>query len=185
VLGRVGLAYVDGHVDVYDNRTSPTGEAADMPVAALLGRGWPDLLAAMGAMPVIDGRDMVLMGARDQEEAADIGDLPDRLGLTVLGPDAIKAAPADVGRVARGRFAAAATPYWLHLDVDVLDEAAFPATDYLMPGGIDLPQLAELLLPLGQDPLLIGASVGCYNPQKDPDLRCGAALADVLAGALG
>ena len=84
VLGRVGLAYVDGHVDVYDNRTSPTGEAADMPVAALLGRGWPDLLAAMGATPVIDGRDMVLMGARDQEEAADIGDLPDQLGLTMM-----------------------------------------------------------------------------------------------------
>jgi arginase len=87
--------------------------------------------------------------------------------------------------VARGRFASAATPYWLHLDVDVLDEAAFPATDYLMPGGIDLPQLAELLLPLGEDPLLIGASVGCYNPQKDPDRRCGTALAGVLASALG
>ena len=185
VLGRVGLAYVDGHVDVYDNRTSPTGEAADMPVAALLGRGWPHLLAAMGTMPVIDGQDMVLMGARDEEEAADIGDLPDRLGLTVYGPDAIQAGPADLGQVARDRFASAATPYWVHLDVDVLDEAAFPATDYLMPRGIDLPQLAQLLRPLGQDPLLIGASVGCYNPQKDPDGRCGAALADVLAGALG
>ena len=185
VLGRVGLAYVDGHVDVYDNRTSPTGEAADMPVAALLGRGWPDLLAAMGAMPVIDGRDMVLMGARDEQEAADVGDLPDRLGLTVFGPGAIKADPAGVGRAARERFASAATPYWLHLDVDVLDEAAFPATDYLMPGGIDLPQLAELLRPLAQDPRLIGASVGCYNPQKDPGRRCGVALADVLAGALG
>jgi arginase len=185
VVGRVGLAYVDGHVDMYDNRTSPTGEAADMPVAALLGRGWPDLLAAMGAMPVIDGRDMVLMGARDEEEAADIGDLPDQLGLTVYGPDAIKASPADLGQVARDRFASVATPYWLHLDVDVLDEAAFPATDYLMPGGIDLPQLAKLLRPMGQDPHLIGASVGCYNPQKDPDRRCGAALADVLVGALG
>ncbi len=185
VLGRVGLAYVDGHVDLYDNRTSPTGEAADMPVAALLGRGWPDLLAAMGAMPVIDGRDMVLMGARDEEEAADVGDLPDRLGLTVYGPDAIKAGPADLGELARDRFASAAAPYWLHLDVDVLDEAEFPATDYLMPGGINLPQLAGLLRPLGQDPLLAGASVGCYNPQKDPGGRCGAALADVLVEALG
>ncbi len=67
----------------------------------------------------------------------------------------------------------------------MLDETAFPATDYLMPGGIDVSQLAELLLPLGKDPRLIGASVGCYNPQKDPDYRCGAALAGVLAGALG
>jgi arginase len=184
-IGRIGLAYVDGHVDVYDNRTSPTGEAADMPVAALLGRGWPDLLATMGTMPVLGGHDIVIMGARDREEAADVGDLPDRLGLTVHGPDVIKTGPADVGQAARDRFASAGTPYWLHLDVDVLDEGVFPATDYLMPGGLDLAELADLMRPLGQDSALIGASVGCYNPQKDPGARCGMALADVLADVLG
>ena len=41
----------------------------------------------------------------------------------------------------------------MHLDVDVLDEKAFPATDYLMPGGIEMAQLADLLRPLGQDAL--------------------------------
>jgi arginase len=184
-LGRIGLAYIDGHVDLYDNRTSPTGEAADMPVAALLGRGWPDLLATMGTVPVLSSADIVIMGARDQEEAADIGDLPERLGLTVHGPEAVKASPASVGQAALDRFASAGIPYWLHLDVDVLDEDVFPATDYLMPGGLDLGQLAGLMRPLGHDPALIGASVGCYNPQKDQDRRCGSALAEVLADALG
>jgi arginase len=184
-LGQVGLAYVDGHVDLYDNRTSPTGEAADMPVAALLGRGWPGLLAAMGKTPVLRGQDIVIMGARDREEAADVGDLPDRLGLTVHGPETIKSDPAQIALAARDRFAAAGIPYWLHLDVDVLDEAVFPATDYLMPGGLDLAELAELMRPLGQDPALIGASVGCYNPQKDPERRCGTALANLLAETLG
>ena len=185
VLGRIGLAYVDGHVDVYDNRTSPTGEAADMPLAALLGFGWPDLLALMGAMPVVAGDDIVVLGARDQSEAADIGDLPERLGLTVYGPDRIAAGPAEFGTAARYRFAAAGAPYWLHLDVDVLDEDQFPATDYLMPDGISLGQLTELMRPLGADDRLIGASVGCYNPEKDPDGRYGTALVGVLGDALG
>ncbi len=185
VLGRIGLAYVDGHLDLYDNCTSPTGEAADMPVAALLGRGWPGLLATMGPMPVLGGHDIVIMGARDQEEADDIGDLPERLGLTLHGPDVIKTGPAGLGRATRDRFASAGSPYWLHLDVDVLDEGVFPATDYLMPGGLDLAELADVMQPLGQDLMLIGASVGCYNPQKDQDRRCGIALADVLADALG
>ena len=184
-LGRIGLAYIDGHVDLYDNRTSPTGEAADMPVAALLGRGWPDLLATMGTVPVLNSEDIVIMGARDREEAADIGDLPDRLGLTVHGPEVVKASPVSVGQAARDRFASAGIPYWLHLDVDVLDEDVFPATDYLMPDGLDLGQLARLMQPLGRDPALIGASVGCYNPQKDQDRQCGTALAEVLADALG
>jgi arginase len=185
VLGRVGLAYADGHVDVYDHRTSPTGEAADMPVAGLLGLGWPGLVATMGAMPVIAGEDIVVLGARDEVEAADIGDLPERLGLTVHGPEHIVADPGALGRATRDRFATSAIPYWLHLDLDVLDEAAFPATDYLMPGGIDLPQLADLLRPLGHDPALVGVSIGCYNPEKDPDGAYGAALADLLVDVLG
>ena len=94
----LGLAYADGHVDVYDHRTSPTGEAADMPVAGLLGMGWPELIATMGAMPVVDGGDIVVLGARDEEEAADIGDLPERLGITVYGPRDITPTLACWGR---------------------------------------------------------------------------------------
>ena len=185
VVGRFGVAYADGHVDVYDHLTSPTGEAADMPVGALLGLGWPDLLATMGASPVLSGADVVILGARDQGEAADIGDLPERLGLTVHGPSDISRDAAALGESTRDRFSATATPYWLHLDLDVLDEAAFPATDYLMPGGIDIEQLADLLRPLGRADALIGVSVGCYNPDKDPDGSCGSALADLLVDVLG
>lgn len=184
VLGRVGLAYADGHVDVYDHRTSPTGEAADMPVAGLLGIGWPELLTTMGAMPVIAGEDIVVLGARDEDEAADVGDLPERLGMTVYGPADITAGPGALGQATRDRFAGDGIPYWLHLDLDVLDEAAFPATDYLMPGGIDLSQLADLLRPLGHESALAGVSIGCYNPQKDPDGRYGAALTDLLVDVL-
>jgi arginase len=184
VLGRVGLAYADGHVDVYDHRTSPTGEAADMPVAALCGIGWPDLLAMMGAVPVLTGEDIVVLGARDEDEAADFGDLPERLGMTVYGPAAIAADPGALGRATLDRFANADIPFWMHLDLDVLHEKAFPATDYLMPGGIDMGQLAEMLRPLGRDAGLVGVSIGCYNPQKDPNGRCGSALTDLLVDVL-
>ena len=42
-FGRVGLAYLDGHLDLYDGETSPTGEAADMPISVVLGRGPKDM----------------------------------------------------------------------------------------------------------------------------------------------
>jgi arginase len=66
----------------------------------------------------------------------------------------------------------------------VLDEAAFPATDYLMPGGLTLAELAELLRPLVRSPSLAGISVGCYNPDKDPEGGNGEALADLFRAAL-
>ena len=66
----------------------------------------------------------------------------------------------------------------MHLDVDVLDEQAFPATDYLMPGGLSRDELAELMRPLLASPGLAGVSLACYNPAKDP----GGAGARYLAG---
>jgi arginase len=186
-LGRVGVVNVDGHVDAYDHRTSPTGEAADMPLGALLGLGWPDLLRAMGPQPVVAAGDAVVIGARDPEEAADLGDLPERLGIMQQDRNAVVADAPAAGRAAVAHFAsgtATAPTYWVHLDVDVLDETAFPATDYLMPNGLDLDQLAEVLRPLAEHPAMVGFSVGCYNPSKDPDGRYGDALADLLVATL-
>jgi len=184
-LGPVGLAYADGHVDVYDHRTSPTGEAADMPVAALLGVGWPGWLETIEPLPVLDGRHVVVLGARDQQEAADIADLPAELGLTVMGPDDIRRGPGAAGTSTATRLGAAPGRWWLHLDLDVLDEAAFPATDYLMPGGLELGELRDLLAPLGRGAGVVGASVACYNPTKDPDGSCGLALTQLLVDVLG
>jgi arginase len=71
-------------------------------------------------------------------------------------------------------------PFWLHLDVDVLDQAVFPATDYLMPGGLDWDELRAVLGPILASPQLTGISVACYNPDKDPGARCGRALVEAL-----
>jgi len=184
-LGSVGLVSVDGHLDLYDNQTSPTGEAADMPTAALLGIGWPGLLSELGSGPVLTGSQIALLGARDSDEARDVGDMPERLGITVTGGAACAAAPARAADAIVGAFAAAGLPYWLHLDVDVLSQDVFGATDYLMPDGLDLVQLTGLLSRFGGDHGLIGFSVGCYNPSKDPGGRCGDELADVLVSAFG
>ena len=42
------IAYVDGHLDLYDGDNSETGEAADMPLAVALGRGPAGWLDAAG-----------------------------------------------------------------------------------------------------------------------------------------
>ena len=179
----VALVYVDGHLDVYDHVTSPTGEAADMPVAVLLGIGAPALLAASGPhAPLRSGR-LSVLGARDADEAADVADLAARLGIVNEPPDVIARDPSATASRALERVGN--DGFWLHLDVDVLDATVFPATDYLMPGGLDLGALTILLTAVGQDARLVGASVACYNPSKDPQQRHGRELVDLLVEALG
>ena len=49
-----------------------------------------------------------------------------------------------------------------------------------MPGGISLAELDELLAPLLASEALIGASIACFNPEKDPGGACGRALVEAL-----
>jgi arginase family enzyme len=67
--------------------------------------------------------------------------------------------------------------------VDVLDQDVFGATDYLMPNGMSFQELADCLGPLARSPALAGASLACYNPEKDQGRRCGRALVDSLKAA--
>jgi arginase len=182
-IGLSGVAYVDGHVDVYDGRTSPTGEAADMPMGVAFGRGpsaWVQAAGGATAAP----EDVVVLGARDPEEAEDIAGLlaGELAAVTVDGPADLRATGLEAaGRATADRLGR----FWIHLDVDVLDEAAMPATDYLMPDGLEWDELAALMGPLGAAPGLVGLSLGCVNPDKDPGGRYAERTCELLAGALG
>jgi arginase len=181
--GPLAVANVDGHVDVYDGWTSPTGEAADMPLSVALGRGPARWVDAAGG-PSVGPADIVVLGARDPDEAADIADLRagELAAIEVHGPGELRAQGlAEAGEEAARRLG---PHFFVHLDVDVLDERAMPATDYLMPGGLDWDELAALLGPLVRSPALAGLSLGCLNPEKDPDGRFSDLTCDLLAGAL-
>jgi arginase len=181
----LGLAHVDGHLDLYDGETSTTGEAADMPIAVALGLGPAAWVEAAGGVTTIPER-TALVGFRDREEAiADGMRLPEELvrvpllyGADELRERGVAAAAAEVA----ARLDAAG-PYWLHLDVDVLDELVFPATDYLQPNGLSWEELEAVLAPLVAGESLIGISLACYNPEKDPDLACGRRLVAALGAA--
>jgi arginase len=176
-LGPIGLIYVDGHLDMMDGTSSPTGEAADMPVAVMLGDGpiaWRERVAPA---PVTTPAATAVLGYRDADEVTLVRDRlasATRDGLLAVPADAIHAAdPWIIGSGALDHAARAADAVWLHVDLDVLDEAVFPATDYLQPGGLDWAQLIALLGPVVGDPRLMGWSIACYNPEKDPGGRDG------------
>ena len=182
VLGQVGLAYLDGHLDTYDGQTSPTGEAADMPVSVIAGNGPDDWSADVGA-PLVGPDQLALLGPRDRAEAETLGAvLPENCGLRAeLSPAQLREhGLSAAGQDAADRLGQAAGRYWLHLDVDVLSEDVFPATDYLMPGGLNLAELRDLMEPLTRGPGLAGLSLGCYNPGKDADGSGARAVVDLF-----
>jgi len=174
-FGAVGLFYLDGHIDLYDGSTSPTGEAADIPVATVLGHGPAELLEVIGPGVVLKPQHLALLGYRDLEEAKSLGSLlPEQFEPAMMHYDVQavrKAGPRAIGERAQNALAKNPGRYWMHIDFDVLDEEIFPATDYLMPGGLEWRELTELVGPVTTDTALIGVSIACYNPDKDPDRK--------------
>lgn len=188
-LGTVGLVYVDGHLDFYDGLTSPTGEAADMPVAVILGDGPRQWVERVAPGPVCPPAAIAILGYHDPIELEDLGSqLATNLRLGMFAADAAtiqRDGPVSTGTVALEHVGRAADHIWLHIDLDVLDERVFPATDYLMSGGLDWDDLVELLRPVALDDRLVGWSISCYNPEKDPDGSNGRAIVTAIERLFG
>lgn len=164
--GTIGLAYIDGHLDLYDGSTSPTGEAADMPMAIICGVG-PALWCQQVGAPLVPPERIALLGPSDRDEAHSNGSaLPEQLGVDP------ELTPADLrskgpAQAAQAACAVLGDRYWVHLDVDVLDRREFSATGYPNESGLAAAELTSLLSPLICSPGMIGFSLACYNPQKD------------------
>lgn len=185
-IGEVGLAFIDGHLDFYSGQTSPTGEAADMELAILAGLGPQPLTHLAGVAPLVNHSQVAVIGYRDEESSqADGAPDPKILAPAMHFYDvpAIRAqTPSTVAEQTLAQFDS--RPFWLHLDVDVLDESAMPAVDYLMPNGLGWQEMIELARPLAQAPNCIGMDVTIYNPTLDPDGRYARQLVDALEAIL-
>jgi arginase len=172
-FGRVGLAFIDGHLDFYDGKTSPTGEAADMELAILSGLGPAGLVDLAGPPPLLDPANVYVLGFRDGEQTvADGAPDPRQVAhkMALYDADMLRRyGYAAAGSAVEERFRFDPGYFWLHLDLDVLDETVMPAVDYPMPGGLSWEALAALTRPLIQSSSLVGMDVTIYNPTLDPN----------------
>ena len=168
--GPVGLAYIDGHLDTYDPRTSPTGEAADMPVAICAGLGDRALVGLGPAIPLVDPAHIALLAHRDGEEALAEGSaMPEALGIGTSIDCAVvqRDGPGPTGERIAAQLAEAAGRFWVSIDVDVLSSEAMPATPVQQAGGLSLDELAELAAPLVRHPACVGLDLLCYDVDMD------------------
>ena len=62
---RVGCLWLDAHGDMNTPDTSPSGNIHGMPLASLIGHGAPELVELPGFKPVLEARNVCIVGARD------------------------------------------------------------------------------------------------------------------------
>jgi arginase len=184
--GRYGLLFLDGHADFYQPEAEPTGEAASMELALVTGRG-PDLVTNLEGQRPLRDEDVVVFGFRDAEHAAAEGSRP--LAPTIHAIDLPSVRDRGAERAARDALAhlertGGPAGFWIHLDVDVLDDAIMPAVDYHLPEGLTWEELIAVLRTAVASDHATGLDLTIFNPTLDPDGRVARSLVDVLVAAL-
>jgi arginase len=74
--------------------------------------------------------------------------------------------------------------FWIHLDVDVLDDAIMPAVDYRLPDGLSWAELTAILRAAVASGRAAGLEVTIFNPTLDTDDRIARALVNTLVAGL-
>lgn len=184
---RVGLIYVDAHADFATPAESRTGSAASMCFGLAVGRGDTPLARLAEGQALVQGRDTVIIGRRDDAEPWYGQDALPELGVLDIHNQAFRelgtasAARAALERVTRSGI----DGFWIHVDADVIDPTEVPAVDSPEPNGLFVDELAALLTPLVRHPLAVGVELTIYDPNLDPGRTSASKLAALLERVLG
>jgi arginase len=185
--GRYGLAFLDGHADFQHPADEPNGEVASLDLAVATGRG-PDVLTDLdGLRPLVQDEDVALMGYRVLDDNDHFGAEHIRsTAITVLDLSEVRAQ--GTSRAVETATAAVTKPgldgFWVHLDVDVLDDALMPAVDYRYPDGLSWREAAEILGGLLSSDKARGLEVTIFNPRLAPSGSIAMHLSDLIADAV-
>ena len=186
--GRYGLLFLDGHADFYEPEREPQGEVASMELALATGRG-PALLSDLeGLRPLVRDEDVVILGRRDGPEAeAHRSQRVESTAIQVVDLPVLRRKGAEV--VAASTVARLSHPslsgFWIHFDVDVLEDRIMPAVDYRMPGGLSWIEAGLILGTALSTGRAVGMQVTIFNPRLDPTGALARGLVDALAAAFG
>lgn len=179
------LLFLDGHTDFFLPSQSGTGGAAGMDLALATGWGPPDLTDIEGRRPYVDAGRVAALGNRDHTPRPAAG-LPDIAAAVrhyrPLAAMRAEAVGQSVG-VAVDAIDGRTRPYWVHMDVDVIDSALMPAVDSPQPDGLDWAE-AEAALRAALAGNSVGLQVTIYDPDRDPGLAAGRRLAGLLRAVL-
>jgi arginase len=175
---RLGLIWIDAHMDSHTVATSQTRNIHGMPLASLLGHGDSRLTGVAGAEPKLLPEDVCLIGVRSFE--ADEAVLLKQLGVRVYFMHEIRRRGlAEVFAEALSRVAKHTRGYGISIDLDALDPAEEPGVGTPVPGGLMRAEMIDALALAHGDERLLAIEIVEYNPYLDVHFSTARAIHDL------
>ncbi|MBU0656260.1 MAG: arginase [Gammaproteobacteria bacterium] len=167
---RFGLIWIDAHLDAHTPQTSLSGKLHGMPLAVLLGHGYPELVSLLAEPPVLDPAHVAIVGVRSVEhgELELLGELGVRVYFSAeteqRGLDAVLAEAHQI-------VTAGSRPFGISIDLDAIDPQQVPGVNMPIPGGLDSASLSHTLQRLYRQNGFLGVEIAEFNPLNDHGQR--------------
>jgi len=163
---RAGLVWLDAHGDTNTPESSPSGNVHGMPLAAIMGYGPAELVDLGGAKPMIEPRNVALVGVRDldskerkliKESGAHIFTMRDidERGMREVMSDALRFAGDDTAGIA------------ISLDMDFVDPSDAPGVGTPVRGGVTYREAHLALEMIADTKSLVSFELVEINPVID------------------
>lgn len=165
-VGRLGLIWIDAHMDAHTPQTSDSQAPHGMPLAALLGHGSDGMAALYGWRGKLLPHNVVVIGARSYEPAE--AELLAALNVRVMTmEEVLDRSFAVCFNEARNQVTRDTVGWGLTLDLDGLDPLDAPGTGTPVETGIRLADALPVLAQCSTDPSFVAMELAEYNPLRD------------------
>jgi arginase len=177
------LVWFDRDADLNTPASTPSGRLDGMALAGIIGKGSPELVRFWGEPPLVREPDTLIYGLErvDPPEQEFLTRSPVR---HVHATDIQLKGASAAAQHALAQLHADSRDFVLHVDLDVITQGEFPATNVPGSGGLSFADVEASLEEFVKQKNLLALDVAQYNPDKDQDGAGAKKLLDLLAAAL-
>lgn len=181
---RVGYIWLDAHGDMNTPDSSPSGNVHGMPLAAVIGYGAPELTDMAGFKPMVEPRNVVLVGIREldakerrlvKESGVHIFTMRDvdERGMREVMAEALRFASDDTAGVA------------VSLDMDFVDPSEAPGVGTPVRGGATYREAHLALEMIADSRAMVAFEVVEINPVIDLHNKTATLGVELVCSGLG
>jgi arginase len=179
----ISLLWVDRHADLNTPATTPSGRLDGMALAAIQGRGSAELVRFWGEPPLVREPDTLIYGL-EQVDPAEQEFLTRSPMRHIYAVDITQKGAATGAQQALAQLHTEAREFMVHLDLDVIAQEEFSATNVPGSGGLSFADVQASLAEFLKQKNVLGLDVAQFNPDKDPDGSGAKKVVDLLVDAL-
>jgi len=181
---RLGVIWIDAHSDMNTDESSPSGNIHGMPLAALLGLGYDELVNFLGFSPKLHPENCALIGIRSIDEAEKLNIKKLKLPIYTMNDIDKLGIHRIIAKVLK-QFREKVDHIHISFDVDSVDPLVAPGVGTPIPGGLSYREAHLLMETIAECGCMSSLEIAEVNPMLDHKNQSAVFTAELVASSMG